>query len=80
VRLSPAAKVLWVDFYNSWAQEQQAVEGEVAATYSKLEGCASRLALLHHLVTRVARGEDDCDSIGEDGMEAGIALVRWFAY
>ena len=53
------AKAVWIVFYNSWAQEQAAAEGEMAAAYSKLEAYAARFTLLHHVVSRVARGEDD---------------------
>ena len=66
-------------FYDGWAREQAAVEGELAAAFSKLEGYAARFALLHHVVRRVARGEDDLGPVGRESVEAGIALCRWFA-
>src|SRR5262249_9743243 len=53
--LSPEGKVVWVQFYNDWAREQAAVEGELAAAFSKLEGYAARLALVHHVVSCTAR-------------------------
>jgi hypothetical protein len=79
LRLSPEAKSAWVDFYNEWAQRQAAAEGEIAAAYSKLEAYAARFALLHHVVSRVARGEDDSDPVEPTSVEAGAALCRWFA-
>jgi hypothetical protein len=79
LRLAPEAKKLWIDFYNSWAQEQAAVEGELAAAYAKLEGYAARLALLHHVVTYVGLGKDDYREIDPESVEAGIQLARWFA-
>jgi DNA polymerase-1 len=77
--LDPAAKELWVAFYDAWAQEQAAAEGELAAAFSKLEAYAARLALLHHVVTHVGLGTDDRRPVGRASVEAGIALCRWFA-
>ena len=79
LRLSPGAKEAWVAFYNEWAQEQAAVEGELAAAFSKLEAYAARFALLHHVVGRVARGEDDLALVERESVEAGVVLCRWFA-
>jgi DNA polymerase I-like protein with 3'-5' exonuclease and polymerase domains len=79
LHLSAEAKALWVSFYGEWAQEQAGVEGEVAAAFSKLEGYTARFALVHHVVTRVARGEDDLVPVGEGSVEAGVKLCRWFA-
>jgi hypothetical protein len=45
-----------------------------------LEGYGARLALLHHVVTNVGRNEDDCQPIEPISIEAGITLVKWFAY
>lgn len=77
--LSPAALNTWKAFYNSWAEEQSQVEGELAAAYSKLEGYAARFALLHHVVTHAGRAEDDRVQIEEPSIRAGILLARWFA-
>ena len=49
LKLSADGKAAWVAYYDAWAKEQSAVEGELAAAYSKLEGYAARLALLHHV-------------------------------
>jgi DNA polymerase I-like protein with 3'-5' exonuclease and polymerase domains len=74
VALTPEAKALWREYYNAWAKQQHESADELAACYSKLEGYAARLALVHHLVT------------GSDGplttlsMQAGITLARWFAH
>src|SRR5262249_37293249 len=75
---SPEAKGAWVRFYDRWAQEQAAVEGELAAAFSKLEAYAARFALLHHVVSGVARGEDDRAPIEVERVEAGIVLCRRF--
>src|SRR5262249_3382635 len=72
LNFSPGAKGAWVRFYDRWAQEQAAVEGELAAAFSKLEAYAARFALLHHVVSKVARGEDDRAAIDAASVEAGI--------
>jgi len=79
VKLSSEAKEVWVRFFNEWAGEQLDAEGELAAAYSKLEGGAARLALIHHVVTHVYLETDDTRMVGRKSMEAGITLVRWFA-
>jgi DNA polymerase I-like protein with 3'-5' exonuclease and polymerase domains len=79
LRLSPPARDAWVSFYNDWAREQATAEGELAAAYSKLEAYAARFALIHHVVSRTARGEDDLAPIQRESIEAGVALCRWFA-
>jgi DNA polymerase-1 len=78
LRLSPEAKQVWVRFYDDWAGHQAEAEGDLAASYSKIEACAARFALLHHVVTHAPAGED-CDPVGPESVEAGVALARWFA-
>jgi DNA polymerase I-like protein with 3'-5' exonuclease and polymerase domains len=80
LRLSPEAKAVWVGFYNGWADEQAAAEGELAASFSKLEGYAARLALVHHVVSCVAVEADDRRPVGPRSVEAGISLARWFGH
>jgi DNA polymerase I-like protein with 3'-5' exonuclease and polymerase domains len=79
LQLSPEGKAAWVTFYDHWAREQAAVEGELAAAFSKLEAYAARFALVHHVVGRVARGEDDLVPVAKESIEAGVTLCRWFA-
>jgi hypothetical protein len=80
LRLTPQAKAAWVAFYDRWAVRQAEAEGELAACLAKLEAYAARFALVHHVVTRVAEGQDDCDPVEPASIEAGVALVEWFAY
>jgi hypothetical protein len=68
-----------VAFYDQWAREQAAVEGDMAAAYSKLEAYAVRFALLHHDISHVARGEDDRVLVEAESLQAGAVLCRWFA-
>jgi hypothetical protein len=79
LRLSDEAKPVWIDWYNAWAKEQAAVEGELAAAFAKLEGFAARFALIHHISSCAALQTDDAIPIEADAIEAGIALARWFA-
>ena len=79
LKLSAEAKAAWVTYYDGWAREQAGVEGELAAAYSKLEGYAARLALLHHMVTHVALGVDDRRPVGPKSVASGVELSRWFA-
>ncbi len=80
MELGPGAKRAWVDFYDEWAREQAAAEGELAAALSKLEGYAARFALLHHVVGRTARGQTaPLVRIRKESVDAGVTLCRWFA-
>jgi DNA polymerase-1 len=79
LELSPAAKKLWVSFYNEWGAVQADAEGEQAAAFAKIEAYAARLMLLHHVVAHVAAGVDDRCPITEVSATTGIALARWFA-
>jgi hypothetical protein len=78
IRLEPTAKRLFVSYYNRHNREQQQLDGDLYAAYSKLEEYAARFALVIHCV-RHALGQTsyltelDCDS-----MSAGIQLCEWF--
>jgi HEAT repeat protein len=80
LRLSAAAKMAWIKFYNDWAARQVEATGELAACFAKLEAYAARLALLHHVVTRVHTEGDDCEPLDVASVEAGITLARWFGH
>src|SRR5262249_53396549 len=75
--LSAEAKRLWIAFYNEWGSVQEVAEGEQAAAFAKLEAYASRLMLLHHVVSHTAAGVDDRRAVTEASAKAGIALARW---
>lgn len=80
--MSAEAKRAWVAFYNEWAREQQAAEGDLAAAFSKREGYAARFALIHHVVSHVAGAivdNPDLVPIEKRSVEAGIMLSKWFA-
>ncbi len=77
--MDTAAKNVWIKFYNEHNQEQAQLDGDLCASWSKLEGYAARLALIIHL-TRWAEGDGsvDVDKVDVASVEAGIALSRWF--
>lgn len=82
--LSKVAHRRAAGFVNQHGAETYAQGGasdDLAAAWSKLEGYAFRFALIDHLV----RWADDdqtchCDgAIGDESLERGIGLARWFA-
>lgn len=80
VYLTDEAKEEWVNFYNSHNEEQNEVDSELAAAYSKIEEYAARLALIVHFIRWAAK---DCTIEAEDqldvlSMRAGIGLAKWF--
>ena len=80
VPLSIDGKAAWVDFYNEHAQEQAELTGDLAATWSKLEGYAARLALVIHFVRWPANdaGLATMNAIDAKSIKAGVQLSRWF--
>jgi hypothetical protein len=80
LHMTPAARQVWIRFYNEHGKEQEELSGDLAATWSKLEGYAARLALVVHLV-RWAAGDtrlQDPNGIDEQSILSGISLSRWF--
>jgi hypothetical protein len=79
VRLSVAAKKVWVKFYNDHAAEQHRAEtDDLTAAFSKLEETTARLALTIHL-TRLTSGEPvDPDQVDEESVKAAVELTEWF--
>jgi hypothetical protein len=79
LRLDPAAKKIWVGWFNRWGELQYTAPDRWAAILAKLEGYAARLALLHHVVAHAAKEADDLCDIGAESIKAAIRLVEWFA-
>src|SRR5262249_52273007 len=77
--LSPEARAAWVAFYDGRAAEDADAEGVLAAALAQTEVYAARLALLHHVISRVHRGVSDLEPIGRESLEAGVGLARWFS-
>jgi hypothetical protein len=79
VPLTPAAKDEFVSFVNAHGAEQYHLEGDLAAAWSKLEGYAARLGLVHYLVRCASRERTDPEAgIDAESIRAGITLARWF--
>jgi hypothetical protein len=80
VRLSPAAKSRWIDYYNEHGREQIDLEGDLSAAWSKLEGYAARLALIIHLAKWATdhTSSTPIEEVDEDALAAGVTLSRWF--
>lgn len=76
--LSPGAERTWAAFYDEWSERQYNAESAEAAALSKLEAYAARLALVHHVVSVVGRGEKVEQDVCQQSVEAGVCLVRWF--
>jgi DNA polymerase I-like protein with 3'-5' exonuclease and polymerase domains len=76
--MTPEAKAEWVRFYGRFARKQAETEGELAAAFSKLEGYAARLALVHHVCQSVDAGSDALKPVAVESLRAGIALAEWF--
>src|SRR5262249_4575213 len=62
-----------------WGERQFQAEGEQAAAFAKIEAYASRLALLHHVVSHVSADADDRRPVTEASVRAGVELARWVA-
>jgi hypothetical protein len=60
-------------------ERRETGDERLAAALAELEGYAARFALIHHVVERVSRCEDDLVPVGRDSVEAGAAVARWFA-
>jgi hypothetical protein len=79
LELAPAAKAVWVEWFNRWGELQHNAADERAAVLAKLEGYAARLCLLHHVAAHVALEAEDLRVVGESSVRAGITLAEWFA-
>jgi hypothetical protein len=77
--LGEEAHKVWVAFVNGWAERMAASDGVQRSMLSKLKGGCARLALMHHVVGRVAAGQDTTARIGKESVEAAVVLVNWFA-
>lgn len=78
--LTSAAHKDWVSFYNTHADEEVELEGELASAWSKLEAAAARLALVIHLV-RWATDDpslEDSEHVDAESVSAGVTLANWF--
>ena len=80
LRLSPAAKALWIDYFNRHSQQQADLEGDLSAAWSKLEEYAARLALIFQLVRDTHNSDLENEKVDESSMRSAIELTEWFKY
>lgn len=78
VKMSPAARVAFIEFFQQQADEQVELSGDLASVWAKLEEAAGRLALVHYLVRWAGGEEIDPSVLDEQSMLAGIEMTRWF--
>jgi hypothetical protein len=80
ISLTRDAKAAWKSYYNTHAQEQADLNGELSAAWSKLEEYAARLALVIHYARWAADDPDlqRSDVVDLASITAGITLVQWF--
>lgn len=78
---TPEAKAAIVRFVNEHGEEAWRLPDELAATWSKLEGYAFRLALVLHMARWAADETERLQriTIGAESIQAGVQLARWFA-
>lgn len=78
VSLSPEGKAAWVEFFNRHGAKRDALSGDLAAAWSKLECYGARLALVLH-ETRLAAGDPSASGqVDERDVLAAVRLVEWF--
>lgn len=80
VDLTSDAKEIWKEYYDSHAEEQADLTGELSAAWSKLEEYAARFALVFHFVRLVANDPHlkSPDFVDTESMAAGVELAEWF--
>ena len=81
LHLSPGAKSLFISYYDEHGNRLAGLSGELAAAWSKLEGYALRLALVHYLIRWASddKTTNDVGPVDVDSMTVGIRLSSWFA-
>ncbi len=72
------AKQAFISYFNSHAQEQVDLTGDLSAAWSKLEEYAARLALVVHFVRWAASDLPEPNILDVESMSAGITLAKWF--
>ncbi|MDA0240524.1 MAG: DUF3987 domain-containing protein [Proteobacteria bacterium] len=73
--LTPAAKRLWINWYNHFAVETSEADDDLAGHFGKIEAYAARFALLFQLIT-----DPNTDAVDGDAMGAAINVALWFAH
>ncbi len=74
---TPAAKRVWVDYFNRHRAEMEDLDDDLCSAWSKLEAYTARFALIFELVSWAA-GNSSGDAVGEPAVRAAIVLSDWF--
>jgi len=69
----------WVSPYNARSAGRAGGGGESSTVFAHFEGYVARLTLVHHVVSRVWRREDDRLPVRPESLTAGTTLCHWFA-
>lgn len=77
IRLSAAAKAVWVSWHDEHSQQTISQNGDLAAAWSKLKEVAARIALILHEVEVVTGLHDQPDEVSLATIEAAIRLTEW---
>jgi hypothetical protein len=81
IEMTPDAKNVYKEFYRRHTREQVALEGDLAAAFSKLEEVAARLALIHHYACVAGDPtRDDPRVVDAASMRAGVTYADWFKH
>ena len=78
VRLDSGAKQLFISYFNRHNREQEQLDGDLLAAYSKLEEYAARFALIIHCVRHAMGKVSKLNTLDADSMTSGIMLCEWF--
>ena len=71
------ARERWIEFVNTHADAGEQLDGFDLAVHEKVEGHASRLALVIHCI-RLVTDEKTPASVDVESLDAGIGLALWF--
>jgi hypothetical protein len=80
LKLTDDAKIAWIKYYDSNAEESNYLQGDLASAWSKLEEYPARLALVFACLDWAASGKSSDALVQVDlrNMENGIKLGHWF--
>lgn len=80
--LTPPAKSLFIDFYNTHNEEQFQLSGNLGAAWAKLEGYTARFALVLTMLDWAFQGGSSSPPqvVSPSAMRRAIELTQWFSH
>ena len=78
IDLKDDAMAIWSGYFEIHGKREHVATGDRKARLGKMDCYAARLALVHHVVSCVARGLDCLTPLGCESMLAGISMAEWF--